>query len=305
MESEKCYCTELEVTKLQFQEGERPNSRRPFMTTFECQPTYFKVSKLLASGGFGHVHQCYINDTVCVRKTLHNVNYYTQLDFTRECDLLAKLNHENIVSVITLFKYVNGNVKEMYLQYAGTTIIDAIEEESVFICKESVCMQITRGVSYLHDNDICHRDLKLENICIDSEGVVRIIDFGMCCQSWKSMNRLCGSINYMAPEIYMRTSYDGKKVDSWSLGVCFFAIYFKAFPYNLPCEKKCWRFGRIKKAQESLNTSLGTVKTILSTHDADVSTPPPEMEAFMDALLCVDPSRRIYVSIVNTSYPHS
>lgn len=274
-------------------------------TAFECKTSVFKLEKLIASGGFGDVHQCFVNNSLCVRKTLHNKNEFSQNDFNNECFYLETLCHPNIVDVVTVLKYNNGDYKELYLRYAGIAIIEALQQ-NVCLNKEDVCMQICRGVSYLHTNNLCHRDLKLENICIDNEGSVRLVDFGMCCDATYSIKRMCGSENYVAPEVYMGVYYDGKKADSWSVGVCFFAIYFVALPYHHPCPEKCKRFKLLKGAQSSANTSRGTVSFILSTYNVKMERAPPEMEEVMDALLCIDTEKRLYVSDIDaSSYPHS
>ena len=98
------------------------------------------------------------------------------------------------------------------------------------------------AVNDLHDNNICHLDLKLENIIYEPVNQeVKIIDFGFSeitatkepfgmCE--KLISKFCGSMHYSAPEIIRNTPYDGKKADVWALGVLLFVLIAGRFPYN-------------------------------------------------------------------------
>lgn len=79
---------------------------------------------------------------------------------------------------------------------------------------------ILNGVSYLHQNHIVHLDLKLENLLLNEELVVKITDFG-CARfqvGTKRFSTPCGSYAYGAPEVISGQSYDGIAADMWSVG---------------------------------------------------------------------------------------
>ncbi len=103
-------------------------------------------------------------------------------------------------------------------------------EKSVHILK-----QILDILKYLFKNGIVHRDIKLQNIMIDENLNVSLIDFGFATyqESYSpSLNLLCGSPRSIAPEILRRKVYDGRKSDLWSVGVVFYTLLFRKFPFR-------------------------------------------------------------------------
>jgi len=99
--------------------------------------------------------------------------------------------------------------------------------------------QIVDCVSWIHNKNICHLDLSLENIMIfDSKNMyVKIIDFGLSSYFPNgnfAYDKRVGKVQYMAPEVYARKVYDAKKADIWSLGVMLFMMLIGAPPYEVP-----------------------------------------------------------------------
>ncbi len=89
----------------------------------------------------------------------------------------------------------------------------------------------------MHTQNIAHRDIKLENVLIDSYSRVKIIDFGFSINFYNKrgeIKMLCGTPCYMAPELVTKKTkyYDPIFVDSWALGVLLYRLLFGTFPFK-------------------------------------------------------------------------
>ena len=92
----------------------------------------------------------------------------------------------------------------------------------------------TKGIIYLHSKQICHRDIKLENILVMKNDKIKIIDFGFAvkCNKDSYQKLFCGTPSYMAPEILNKKKYNPYYSDIWSLGVLFYAMIYGKFPFD-------------------------------------------------------------------------
>eukprot|EP00064_Thunnus_orientalis_P002274 superscaffoldBa00000159_g2281 len=85
---------------------------------------------------------------------------------------------------------------------------------------------VVLGLQFLHDHKIVYRDLKLDNLLLDTEGYVKIADFGLCKEGMGFRDRtstFCGTPEFLAPEVLTETSYT-RAVDWWGLGVLIFEM---------------------------------------------------------------------------------
>lgn len=143
------------------------------------------IKETIATGGMATIYkgvQISLNREVVVKK-LHphlsqDANFVKR--FKREASILGKLKHENIVSIIDF--YEKDNDKFIVLEYIkGKSLKNLINEKknipfeyTLFILKE-----VLKGLSYIHSQQILHRDLKPDNIMLAEDGTVKITDFGL------------------------------------------------------------------------------------------------------------------------------
>uniref|UniRef100_A0A9J8BQ58 protein kinase C n=1 Tax=Cyprinus carpio carpio TaxID=630221 RepID=A0A9J8BQ58_CYPCA len=92
---------------------------------------------------------------------------------------------------------------------------------------------VVLGLQFLHDNKIVYRDLKLDNLLLDTEGYVKIADFGLCKEGMGFGDRtstFCGTPEFLAPEVLTDTSYT-RAVDWWGLGVLIYEMLVGESPF--------------------------------------------------------------------------
>uniref|UniRef100_A0A8C2ZVJ3 protein kinase C n=1 Tax=Cyclopterus lumpus TaxID=8103 RepID=A0A8C2ZVJ3_CYCLU len=92
---------------------------------------------------------------------------------------------------------------------------------------------VVLGLQFLHDHKIVYRDLKLDNLLLDTEGYVKIADFGLCKEGMGFKDRtstFCGTPEFLAPEVLTETSYT-RAVDWWGLGVLIFEMLVGESPF--------------------------------------------------------------------------
>jgi len=96
--------------------------------------------------------------------------------------------------------------------------------------------QLLIAVNYLHDRNICHRDLSVENIVLDENFNVKVIDFGLAthCKEYGHLSPV-GKMKYMSYECYdERQKYNGKDNDMWCLGIVLYYMLFVKHPWRIP-----------------------------------------------------------------------
>ena len=145
-----------------------------------------------------------------------------------EVKIGMKLNHPNILRIKEIFE--DKKTISYVMDYCEDgDLLDFITKSTEgklndFLCIE-IMIQILEALNYLHfEAKVCHRDLKPENFLINidknNKPTVKLIDFGVAqylCKG-QSLKGKVGTLKYMAPEIFIRESYN-EKVDIWSAGV--------------------------------------------------------------------------------------
>lgn len=154
-----------------------------------------------------------------------------------ELRILKMLDHKNIIK---LYDHIQGEhmeflimengPKQMLNDYAKNFHLQKITEYDA----KKIFNQVLEAVAYLHDINIIHRDLKMQNILINEKYNVKLIDFGFAhfYDKKKKLSVYCGTPSYMAPELACRIPYDGKATDVWSLGVLLYIMLTGEFPFK-------------------------------------------------------------------------
>ncbi|CAD8189541.1 unnamed protein product [Paramecium pentaurelia] len=158
----------------------------------------------------------------------------------REVEILNQLKHPNIINLYHMYE----NDKSIYLimEYSSPTNLEIFmkgrpfkrinEDEAKIIFR-----QIIDAIYYMHQQDICHRDLKFENLLIDyNTRKIKLIDFGYSIKINGKQTCSCGTPQYMAPELVKKGSYD-QSVDIWACGIILFKMVTGVFPFRGNSEK--------------------------------------------------------------------
>eukprot|EP00842_Homolaphlyctis_polyrhiza_P004859 jgi/Hompol1/5374/HPOL_004401-RA len=158
-----------------------------------------------------------------------------------EIDILKSISHPSILRFIELIDTATHRciVTECV---PGVELFSYVLESDAPIHERHVRYifhQLAEAACYLHTHNICHRDIKLENIMINHpeshEPEIKLIDFGLAVRISppKLLTARCGSEEYAAPELVQSLPYDGRKTDIWAMGIVLFALLFKTLPFSV------------------------------------------------------------------------
>lgn len=189
----------------------------------------FQIIKTIGTGTFGRVCLCLDKktETFCAMKILAmaDVIRLKQVEHVKnEKSILSEINHPFIVNLrwytrddcclYMLFEYVVGGELFSYLRNAGRFNSSTAN----FYASE-----IVLALEYLHSMSIVYRDLKPENLLIDRDGHLKITDFGFAKKLKDRTWTLCGTPEYLAPEIIQSKGHN-RAVDWWALGVLIYEM---------------------------------------------------------------------------------
>ncbi|KAK2796503.1 hypothetical protein FQN50_009516 [Emmonsiellopsis sp. PD_5] len=171
-----------------------------------------------------------------------------------EFSIANSLDHPNIVKSFRLCTH--GGRWNHVMEFCSYGELYSIVEKGKITLEDKLCFfkQTIRGVAYLHANGIAHRDIKLENLLLTSEGRVKITDFGVsevfsgihpglrsaggeCGKDMKDVTLcspgICGSMPYIAPEVLAKKDkYDPRTLDVWSCAMVYVTLHYGGCPWT-------------------------------------------------------------------------
>ena len=153
-----------------------------------------------------------MNNEINILKELKEYNnpYITNLIDSGEGEII-RINREPKKRKYCILEYApNGNIFDyIYCKHSG---LGELHSKIIF-------QKIMKGISFIHEHNICHRDIKLDNILFDENFSPKICDFGFACENTENLNINLGTSGYKPPEVGRSKPYDGCKVDIFCLGV--------------------------------------------------------------------------------------
>ncbi|ORX92543.1 Pkinase-domain-containing protein [Basidiobolus meristosporus CBS 931.73] len=254
----------------------------------------YNVVRSLGSGSFSKVYLAEDSEQpgrlVALKMVELNCDQSTKQLISREIQMLKTLDHPNVVGFYESFETDTHFV--LVLEYVQDgDLFDYVANHANEYCEskvQEIFKHIVDAVEYLHSKNICHRDLKLENILIQesSEGAlsIKITDLGLAefVDNNSTLTTRCGSEEYTAPEVILGQPCNGFKADVWSLGVILYTMLVGYLPFSMDgSQSRRSFFYRIANADYRL------------PRDRTIS---PEASDLLRILLQSNPKKRLEVS---------
>ena len=206
----------------------------------------YERGKFLGKGGFAKCYEMKRVDNgrifaakVFDKKGLSNGRSKKKL--INEIKIHKKLNNPNIVGFEKFFED-KDNVYILLELCSNQTLNELVKRRKRLGELEVQCysLQIIRALKYIHNHRIIHRDLKLGNLFLTSKLELKLGDFGLAAKleyDGQRRKTVCGTPNYVAPEILEKKNGHSYEVDIWSLGVVIYTMLFGVPPFDANDEK--------------------------------------------------------------------
>lgn len=172
------------------------------------------------------------------------------------------LHHQNLIRTYEMLHADVGSDFYIVMEYCPYDFFNLVMS-GLMSTEEAFCYlrQIVHGVHHLHELGIAHRDLKLDNCVVDSQGVLKLIDFGLAFQFKKSNDYvekdpkiepplqhtplgpdhklvyakgIVGSDPYLLPEVFEPGGYDPRLADVWLIAIIYCCMILRRFPWKVP-----------------------------------------------------------------------
>eukprot|EP01018_Ginkgo_biloba_P027585 Gb_40484 [translate_table: standard] len=284
-----------------------------------------KESNIIGMGGTGTIYKAEMpsGEIVAVKKLWKSQNHdnidYKEPGFLVEADVLGRLRHRNIVRLLG-YCYNNVNPMLIYEYMPNGSLGEALHGKDScmnnmladWVTRYNIAVGIAQGLCYLHHDCfplVVHRDVKSNNILLDSNLDARVADFGVAklIETNESMSTIAGSYGYIAPGEYAYTLKVDEKSDIYSFGV----VLMELLTGKRPIEPE---FGEAMNIVEWVRSKIRIKDGIVQALDPNVAASSTSVKEEMIlvlriALLCTSrlprdrPSMRDVVTMLGEAKP--
>ena len=201
----------------------------------------YKILEKIGTGGMALVYKAHDNvldRDVAIKALRENFDNESAIvsNFIKEARSSASLVHPNVVSVYDVCEHDGFNYMVMEL-VNGRTLKEYIKKNSRLPWQEACnyAIQIGQGIQAAHERNIIHRDIKPQNIIMDSSGTLKVTDFGIAkaVEGDKAIagGTAMGSVHYISPE-QARGGFTDFRSDIYSLGVVLYEMLAGRVPFD-------------------------------------------------------------------------
>lgn len=204
----------------------------------------YEIGKTLGSGNFSKVKQAtdVENGSLWAMKIIEKEQLqrdHMEEQLKREIALMKQLKHPHIVQLREVMQTQNHIYLVLELVTGGELFDKIVSSKRL---SEDIArryfQQLVMAVRCCHQAGVAHRDLKPENLLLDGNDNIKISDFGLSNLQPNGqadlLQTVCGTPNYVAPEVLREKGYNGFKADAWSCGVVLFVMLAGYLPFDDP-----------------------------------------------------------------------
>jgi hypothetical protein len=245
----------------------------------------YEVIDLLGRGGMGMVYRAFdrqLNREVAIKTVTEGFTGDQEMlqRFYREAAKTGALKHPNIVIVYDLGE--QDGFPYIVMEYLSGDPLDKLiqsGQSQPLAFKLKIIEQVCYALGYAHRNDVIHRDVKPANVIVQTDGVVKLLDFGIARQEKTDghltrTGHVIGTLQYMAPERLKNEPFDGRS-DIFSVGVMMFQLLTGQLPFT----------GDYSIVQKILAEKHPSLRQYLQDY-------PPALDTILDRALAKNPNDR-------------